>query len=282
MCYCFLVLILFYIFLEESVSENVVDIQGVHFSYDGAPVLRDVSLQVKQGDFLAILGPNGGGKSTLLKLMLGLLQPELGTVSVLGLPAGKAGGRIGYMPQYTHVSDSFPIAVLDAVIMGEVKSGLAGVAGLRPGRKNVEKAMIALERVGMADYAGRRIHNLSGGQKQRVFIARALVADPELLLLDEPTASVDHHHKGNFFDLLGELNREMTVIMVSHDISALSRNVRSVACVNRSLHHHDTPVVTPEMFREAYGSDQEGCCPMELVTHGDIPHRVLQKHDFEE
>ncbi len=259
------------------VSDFAVVLQNVNFSYDGVPVLEDVSMNVRYGDFLAVLGPNGGGKSTLIKILLGLLKPQKGTVSVLGMDAGQAGGRIGYMPQYTHVSNAVPITVEDAVVMGLVRGGLGGVAGLRTGRDARRKAETALKRVDMLAYRDRRISGLSGGQKQRVFIARALVSDPELLLLDEPTASVDQQHRATLFNLLRELNRDMTIIMVSHDISTVATSVKSVACVNRSLHFHDAPAITDDMFQKTYGG-VENSCPVELITHGDIPHRVLEHH----
>lgn len=262
-------------------SDKAIELKDVSFSYDNVSVLDNVSMTVKYGDFLAILGPNGGGKSTLLKLMLGLIKPASGRVSVLGLPPGQAGGRIGYMPQYTHVSNSFPITVFDVVAMGLVQGGLGGVTGLRAGREAMKRAETALARVDMIGHINRKISGLSGGQKQRVFIARALASDPELLLLDEPTASVDQHHRSTLFHLLKELNRDMTIVMVSHDISTVASSVKSVACVNRSLHFHDAPTITGDMFQMAYGGD-ENSCPVELVTHGDIPHRVLEHHHLSE
>jgi zinc transport system ATP-binding protein len=259
------------------VVENVIEINGLTVSFGGVPVLENVNLTVERGDFLAVLGPNGGGKSTLLKVMLGLLKPDSGTVRVLGAPVGEAGGRIGYLPQHTHVSGCFPISALDAVRMGMVSPGLGRIAGFGGGRGERERARRALERVEMLDHAQRALADLSGGQKQRVFIARAVVGDPELLLLDEPTASVDTRSRNSLFRLLAELNREMTVVMVSHDISSLASGVKSVACVNRTLHFHKAPELTGEMFKMGYGDD-EPCCPVELVTHGDVPHRVLGRH----
>jgi len=262
--------------------EPVIELKDVSLALGGAPVLEHVSLTVGHGDFLAVLGPNGGGKSTLLKVMLGLTRPDSGTVRVLGAPAGEAGGRIGYLPQFTHVSASFPITVLDAVRMGLVRPGLAGVAGMGRGAHEVELADRALGRVNMAEHRNRKLAGLSGGQMQRVFIARALVGDPELLLLDEPTASVDSASRNSLFHLLAELNREMTVVMVSHDLSSLASGVKSVACVNRTLHFHDAPEITGDMFKMSYGGEGEACCPVELITHGDVPHRVLLNHDHEE
>ncbi|ADU63668.1 MAG: ABC transporter ATP-binding protein [Pseudodesulfovibrio sp.] len=258
--------------------EHVIEIHGLTLSFGGVPVLENVDLAVERGDFLAVLGPNGGGKSTLLKVMLGLLKPDSGTVRVLGASVGEAGGRIGYLPQHTHVSGSFPISVLDAVRMGMVSPGLGRIAGFGGGRDERERARRALERVDMLDHAQRALADLSGGQRQRVFIARAVVGDPELLLLDEPTASVDAKSRNSLFRLLAELNREMTVVMVSHDISSLASGVKSVACVNRTLHFHKAPALTGEMFKMGYGDDGEPCCPVELVTHGDVPHRVLGRH----
>lgn len=262
--------------------EPVIVIEDLHFSFEDLPILEKVSLTVERGDFLAVLGPNGGGKSTLLKLLLGLIKPDSGTIRVLGQKPGQAGGRIGYLPQHTHVSTSFPITVLEAVHMGTVQPGLRGIAGLARTPREIDKARKALERVNMLDYAQRGIAELSGGQKQRVFIARALVSDPELLLLDEPTASVDSAGRNSLFSLLTELNKEMTVIMVSHDISSLVSGVKSVACVNRDLHFHKAPEITGEMYNLSYGGKGETCCPVELVTHGDVPHRVLGHHHEED
>ena len=258
--------------------EPVISIENLFFSFEGVPILEDVSLTVEQGDFLAVLGPNGGGKSTLLKLLLGLIKPASGTISVLGQAPGHAGGRIGYLPQHTHVSTSFPITVLEAVHMGTVRPGFRGIAGLARTSRETEKAREALERVNMLDHAKRGLAGLSGGQKQRVFIARALVSDPELLLLDEPTASVDSASRSSLFSLLTELNEEMTVVMVSHDISSLVSGVKSVACVNRSLHFHEAPELTGEMLQLSYGGEGDNTCPVELVTHGTVPHRVLGLH----
>ncbi len=262
-------------------AEPVIEFNNVSFSIGNVSILEDVCMSVKKGDFLAVLGPNGGGKSTLIKLMLGLYKPVKGRVKILGRPAGESGGQIGYLPQHTHVSASFPITVAEAVRMGTVQPGIGGITGLIGKSDAEKKALHALERVQLADFAHRRLSGLSGGQKQRVFIARALVSRPQLLLLDEPTASVDPASRNSLFSLLAELNRDMTVVMVSHDVSSLATGVQSVACVNRRLHFHAAPEITGEMYQLSYGSD-DGCCPVELVTHGDLPHRVLARHADEE
>ncbi len=261
-------------------SDTVIDFKGVNLSLGGVPILENVNLSIAAGDYLAVIGPNGGGKSTLLKLMLGLLKPDSGTIRILGEEPGAAGGRIGYLPQHTHVARAFPISVLDAVCMGTVKPGFGGIAGLSCSADERERAKGALDRVGMLDYAARGMAGLSGGQKQRVFIARALVSDPDLLLLDEPTASVDSASRNTLFSLLTELNAGMTIVMVSHDISSLAQGVKSVACVNRRVHFHEAPAITGDMYQAAYGSPGGQSCPVELITHGRVPHRVLGAHDI--
>ncbi|WP_027177920.1 metal ABC transporter ATP-binding protein [Maridesulfovibrio bastinii] len=260
-------------------SECLISFENVSFSYGTHPVFQDVNFSIDKGDYLAILGPNGGGKTTLVKLFLGLLKPGRGRIGIFGKTPGSCGNIIGYLPQYTNVSQSFPITVRDAVMMGMISSGFKGLFGMGFGsgaKKAVEKA---LSRVGMLKYINEKVCDLSGGQKQRVFIARAIVAEPKLLLLDEPTASVDQVGKSGLYSLLRELNEDMTVIMVSHDISVLGQGVKTVACVNHQVHIHDKPVITRELLIQAYGQTADGTCPIELVTHGDIPHRVLEFHE---
>ncbi|WP_320009224.1 ATP-binding cassette domain-containing protein [Maridesulfovibrio sp.] len=259
-------------------QEKVIHFDRVSFGYGQHTVLDDISFDILSGDYLAVIGPNGGGKTTLLKLLLGLIEPQKGRIEILGMPPGKHGGCIGYMPQYTTVSSSFPITVRDAVLMGKVAPGFKGVFGLRFGNGSGGEVEKALDRVGMLEHIDRRVSDLSGGQKQRVFIARAIVDDPKMLLLDEPAASVDQAGKSGLYSLLKELNEEMTIVMVSHDISVLGEGVKSVACVNRKVHLHDQPKITRELLSEAYGETIKGTCPIELITHGELPHRVLEFH----
>ncbi|WP_432735445.1 metal ABC transporter ATP-binding protein [Maridesulfovibrio sp. FT414] len=260
-------------------TEKVISFSDVSFGYGQHTVIDDVSFDILRGDYLAVIGPNGGGKTTLLKLLLGLLTPQQGNISILGLPPGRHAGQVGYMPQYTTVSASFPITVRDAVLMGKVSPGIKGVFGLKFGNGSGSAVEKALERVGMLEHIDRKVSDLSGGQKQRVFIARAIVDEPKLLLLDEPAASVDQAGKSGLYCLLRELNEDMTVVMVSHDISVLGQGVKSVACVNRKVHLHDQPKITRELLDEAYGQTEKGSCPIELITHGELPHRVLEFHD---
>jgi ABC-type Mn/Zn transport systems, ATPase component len=264
------------------VSTPAIEISDLWFAYEGSRVLEGVNLTLAAGEFLAVLGPNGGGKSTLLKLLLGLVSPGGGSIRVLGCEPGTCGGRIGYLPQFTQVSAHFPITVLDAVILGLIQPGLAslgGFLGRAERRRQREVALHSLDRVGLADRAQGRLSDLSGGQRQRVFIARAIVSGPELLLLDEPTASVDGRSRQELMTLLSRLNQEMTIVMVSHDMSTVDGCVTSIACVNRGLHHHADSHMTPDIFAQATGVDLRAGCPVELFAHGTVPHRVVLDHD---
>jgi zinc transport system ATP-binding protein len=249
--------------------EEVVSIRDIWVHFDGTPILEGVSLSVEKGDFLGIIGPNGGGKTTLLKVILGLVSPSRGVVSVLGQPPEKSRHRIGYVAQYNLFDRDFPINVREAVLMG-----CNGTRGLvrRYSRQDRERALEALETVGMLPYQNHQIGKLSGGEQQRVFIARALVSRPKLLLLDEPTASVDPAMQTGFYELLERLKKEITIIMVSHDISAVSIYVDKIACLNRELFYHGSKEIEPEVLEATYK------CPVQMIAHGTIPHRVLKEH----
>jgi zinc transport system ATP-binding protein len=255
-------------------ENSIVQIQNVWFAYNGKTVLQDVSLNIQRGDFIAMIGPNGGGKTTLLKLMLGLLKPDQGSIKVLGSPTEKASHHIGYVPQDVHTNRSFPITAIDVVLMGKLRPDKRWTLSSAQDRR---EALEALERMEIADYANSKIDALSGGQRQRVFIARALVVEPKILLLDEPTASIDPRGQAEFYRLLETLNKDITILVVSHDLVAISTHVKSVACVNRRLHYHNQAEITGEMLEEMYPCIDEEVCPVELVAHG-LPHRVLQHH----
>lgn len=252
----------------------MIEVENVAFAYNGDTVLQDVNLLVRQGDFTAVIGPNGGGKTTLLKLILGLLKPDRGTIRVNGRSALKSSPCIGYVPQDVHINRSFPITAVDVVLMGKLdpKKRWAGKSAA-----NRRDALAALRRLDMAGRAEKKIGELSGGQLQRVFIARALVTKPRILLLDEPTASIDTKGQTDFFKLLKELNKEITILVVSHDLLVISRYVKSVACVNKRLHYHDQAEITGDMLETMYPCAVEDVCPVELVAHG-MPHRVLKDH----
>ncbi|MBW1797756.1 MAG: metal ABC transporter ATP-binding protein [Deltaproteobacteria bacterium] len=246
----------------------IIEVRDLWFSFNGQPILKEVNLTVHPGDFLAVIGPNGGGKTTLIKLMLGLLEPDRGTIRVLGNTPREAAPRIGYVPQGIAVNNSFPISVLDVALMGRMRGGKGWWRFSGADRMIAQKA---LERVEMWEFRTHRMEELSGGQRQRVFMARALVAEPEMLFLDEATASVDTKGQSDFYEFLRELNETVTIVVVSHDLSIVSSYVKSVACVNQQLIFHDAAEITGEMLEMAYH------CPVELIAHG-LPHRVLQVH----
>jgi zinc transport system ATP-binding protein len=253
----------------------LVEVQDVRFAYNGQPALLEVNLTVQPGDFMAMIGPNGGGKTTLLKLMLGLLEPQAGRVRLQGRPPREMSHRVGYMPQDVHVNTRFPVSALDVVLMGTLTPERMRI---RYTRKDREAARRALARLGMEGYAGHRLGELSGGQRQRIFLSRALVTDPRILFLDEPTASIDTPGQADFYRLLKELNERVTIIIVSHDLMVISRYVKSVACVNRRLHLHHQPELTGEMLHMMYPCKADEVCPVELVAHG-LPHRVFPPHE---
>jgi len=234
-------------------------------------VLEDINLELLEGDFLGLIGPNGGGKSTLLKAMLGLIKPDRGSITIFGKKPAAARSRMGYVPQKTVFDQSFPVKVLDVVLMGRYsRTGLLHRYGLQDRKAALE----ALQAVGMEERAEREIGALSGGEQQRVFVARSLVSDPELLLLDEPTAGVDSAQQTDFYDLLCHLNRDMgiAIVLVSHDVTAISTYVSKIACLNQRLYYHGSKELSNEDIEKAYG------CPVEMIAHG-TPHRVLRKHD---
>lgn len=252
----------------------IVEIRDVSFAYNGEIVLQDVNLVIRQGDFIAMIGPNGGGKTTLLKLMLGLLHPDKGVIRVMGQPALKAAPHIGYVPQDVHLNRSFPITAIDVVMMGMLAPRKRWRSQTASDRR---EAMAALDHLEVGWLAERRIGALSGGQRQRVFIARALVTKPRLMLLDEPTASIDTRGQAGFFKMLKALNQDVTIVIISHDLLVISRYAKSVACVNGRLYYHNQAEITADMLETMYPGTAEDACPVELVAHG-LPHRVLKDH----
>jgi zinc transport system ATP-binding protein len=233
-----------------------VAISGLSFSYGDALVLEGVALTVAQGEFLGLVGPNAGGKSTLLKLILGLLEPQAGQVRILGRPPAEARRLLGYVPQHPGFPRDFPITVEQAVLMGRLGVGLGWrcwLGGWSAADRAAARA--ALLEVQAADLAQRQIGTLSGGQLQRVLVARALVGDPRLLILDEPTANIDQRMEGEIFDLLRALNARMTILVVSHDVAFISAYVTRVACLNRTLVCHTTEAIDGQLIQDLYGED---------------------------
>ncbi|MBD3398013.1 ATP-binding cassette domain-containing protein [Candidatus Micrarchaeota archaeon] len=249
--------------------EEVVELKKVSFSYDSLPVLRDITLSVKKGDLVGVIGPNGGGKTTLLKIILGLLQPTKGKVSVFGKPPETGRGKVGYVPQISKFDREFPIDVMGVVLSG--KPGNIARPGWAYGQEEKSSAIEALETVGMKEYAKRQISKLSGGQIQRVLLARALMSEPGLLLLDEPISSLDPDAQKSFYELLGRLKEKMAIMIVTHDLTAVTEYMDKLACLNGNLYYHGK---TKEGIKHLEATYQ---CPIELIAHG-TPHRVLRRH----
>jgi len=234
--------------------DAVIEINDLCFAYEKDIILENINLIVEPLDFLAIIGPNGGGKSTLLRLILGLLKPMQGSIRILGGSPYEHLSEIGYVPQNTNVNTDFPIKVLEVVLMGHI-------GGKRPlfgyGKEEIACAMGALAQVGMEAYAHQRIGDLSGGQRQRVMIARALCAHPKILMLDEPTASIDVKGQKEIYELLKRLNETMTVIVVSHDISVILEYANKAAHVNKRLAFHD--ISNKKETFHTHGTDDHFC-----------------------
>lgn len=250
-----------------SAETPAFELSGVSVERSGVTVLEDVDLRVERGDYLAILGPNGSGKTTLLRTLLGLHEPSRGSVSVLGGSVQAARGRVGYVPQRAAFDLDFPIQVGEVVRMGRLahKRWFRGYDAA-----DLAASQRALERVDADHLSERAIGALSGGELQRVLLARALAAEPEILLLDEPTASLDERIGRDVWEILEELSQRLTIVVVSHDIGAISRYVRSVACLNRRLHMHPDGELDDSLLEAVYGS------PVDLVAHGHP--RVLAAH----
>ena len=250
--------------------EKQIEIKNVTASYDTKPVLNCVSLDVWKYDFLGIIGPNGGGKTTLLKIILGLMKPSSGEVSFFENGKNVSSLKIGYLPQINPIDKRFPISVYEVV-----SSGLAGEKPLFKNFTSSQKERIndILIKMGLGKYSKRAIGELSGGQLQRTLLARAVVSSPQLLILDEPNTYVDKKFESQFYELLGEINKSTSIILVSHDVGTLLPMVKNVACVNETLHYHAGADMSDEWLSEKYS------CPIEIVGHGDLPHRVLRKHE---
>lgn len=246
-----------------------IKVQNLNVYYGNICALKDINLTIPTGDFLGVIGPNGGGKSTLLKALLGLIKPRSGQVEILGQSPEESRNLIGYVPQIAGINRHFPITVREVVLMGR----LAGARVLFYSYTEADLEIVEhlLNRLKISHLAHRQIGQLSGGQLQRVLIARALAVEPQMLLLDEPTANLDARSSSDIFCFLQELNRHLTILMVTHDTIALSSCVKNIACINQSLYYHGEPVLDTNLVQQLYG------CPVELIAHG-IPHRVLCQH----
>ena len=250
--------------------EKLIEIKDLTVSYDIKPVLNCVCLDVWKYDFLGIIGPNGGGKTTLLKIILGLMKPVSGKISFFENEKCVPSLKIGYLPQVNPIDKRFPISVYEVI--------LSGLAGEKPLFKDFtplqkERTSELIVEMGLEKFSGRAIGELSGGQLQRALLARAIVSGPQLLILDEPSTYVDKKFELQFYELLGEINKNTSIILVSHDVGTLLPMVKNVACVNETLHYHSGTDVSDEWVSKTYS------CPIEIIGHGDLPHRVLKKHE---
>jgi zinc transport system ATP-binding protein len=249
--------------------ETLVRLESVNAGYGDEVILKDANLAVKERDFIGVVGPNGGGKSTLVKVIVGLIKPLSG--KVIFHPGHNDPGQrcmIGYLPQFTQFDKKFPISVVDVVL-----SGIAD--GRNPfkkfSKKETSQAMAIIEQMGISAIAKESIGELSGGQMQRVFLCRAIISQPKLLILDEPNTFVDNKFENDLYQTLKELNKKMAIVMVSHDIGTITSYVKTIACVNRELHYHKSNIISEQQLAD-YN------CPIQIIAHGKVPHTILETH----
>lgn len=246
---------------------NIIEIKNLDFSYENnVPVLENVNLTFSELESACIVGPNGGGKTTLLYLLLGLLKPSKGSIKVFGKSPSEARVNIGYMPQYINLDSEFPVCVFDVVLMGRLSRNFWG----RYSAKDREAAMGTMSEMAIEHLAKRQFSELSGGQRQRVLIARALTCNPELLLLDEPTANIDPGMQEQFYEILYKLNKRMSILTVSHDLGFVSDKINSVICVNKNVQVHPTNALDGNIITDIYGYD------VNLIRHD---YRCDHKHE---
>ena len=248
--------------------ESLVEIRNLSAGYGQNVVLQDVNLTIKPLDFIGVIGPNGGGKTTLLKALLGLIPLMAGEIIFSDSMKGGSAHRIGYLPQINNIDRKFPVTVFDVV-----RSGLMSRKRLigRYSSAENERANNLMDEMGIFDIRHKAIGELSGGQTQRALLCRALVNNPRLLILDEPNTYVDSRFERELYEKLKLLNDKLAIMLVSHDLGTISTYVKSYACVNSSLHYHTGNTVTPELLKSYE-------CPIQIISHGDIPHTVLHKH----
>jgi zinc transport system ATP-binding protein len=249
--------------------EPLLDIRNLSVAYGNEVVLENVNLTVSKNDFIGIIGPNGGGKTTFLKSILGLITPVKGEI-IFGpeLVNGHGYKLIGYLPQVTHIDRKFPITVTDVVLSGLMSKRKMFKRFTPDDITNVKELLFEM---GLFKIRKKAIGELSGGQIQRTMLCRALINKPKLLVLDEPGTFVDSKFENELYERLGELNNNMAILLVSHDVGTITSMVKSIACINRSVHYHPTNTITQEQL-EAYD------CPIQLITHGKVPHTVLGEH----
>jgi len=250
--------------------DKLIELENVTAGYGNKIVLKKISLTVFKDDFLGIIGPNGGGKTTLLKVILGLITPLSGGVHFYDGDNAVSSIKIGYLPQLNNIDKKFPISVKDVIVSGLASEKPTFRSFTNEQDQRVEKV---IKQMGLDGLSRRPIGELSGGQLQRVLLGRSIVSRPQILILDEPNSYVDKLFESHFYRLLEEINKESAIILVSHDIGTVLSMVKNIACVNETLHYHSGSNVSTEWLDEKYA------CPIELIGHGNLPHRVLKKHD---
>lgn len=254
-------------------NKPIIRLNHISAAYDRKTVLTDVNLTVYERDFLGVIGPNGGGKTTLIKLILGLIRPTQGSITFYQDGQEVSEITMGYLPQYNSIDKKFPISVYEVV--------LSGLSKQKPLLKSYtpqqhEQVRKIIERMGLEGLEKRAISQLSGGQLQRALLGRALVSNPNVVILDEPNTYIDKRFETKLYEILEEINKERAIILVSHDIGTVLQNVKTIACVNKRLDYHSDTEIPTEWLEEHFG------CPIELVGHGNFPHRVLKTHTHRE
>lgn len=253
-------------------NNSIIKIENLSAGYDRKTVLHDINLEISEKDFLGIIGPNGGGKTTLMKVILGLLKPSEGKITFYdnGMPVEQL--EIGYLPQYNSIDKKFPISIYEVIL-----SGLNRQKSLfsRFTKEHHERVKETISMMGLEGMENKPIGQLSGGQMQRALLGRAIVSNPKAIILDEPNTYIDKRFEARLYSLLEEINKQRAVILVSHDIGSVLQTVKSIACVNGTLDYHPQSEVSAEWIEEKLQ------CPIELLEHGELPHRVLKKHNHD-
>ncbi len=247
---------------------KLISIKGLDVAYDGQKVLRGVNLDIFSDDFIAVIGPNGGGKTTLVKAILGIVEAE-GVIEYSQELRQSSELLIGYMPQISQFDKRFPITIEEVVL-----SGLLNSKRIRIRYNAQERALCRelMELTGITHVAHHQIGEVSGGQLQRALLCRAIISEPKLLILDEPTNYVDSSFEGEMYSILRQINERMAIVMVSHDIGTVSSFVKQIVCINGSVHRHESNIISEEQLLN-YN------CPIKIITHGEVPHTVLARHE---